>query len=680
MSVASPKLKIGKGEKVPPSEGEKVVRIIVLVLALTHVIAAFVGVVVVVGVRWFGRGRVRGWMILLGGVTATGVGLVLGAGRTYMGVWRDFAGVLVDGIRAHTNPVELLRPHLVDWAMRQAPFSIGIALVVAGAYLMMRDRYTARWRKRETVAKRKEATPKTITAAKTKQERAIAKAAPVNCIADLKIPIGIDAYTAQSVAIFADELRMHGIVVGPTGVGKTQAMERVAYGFTAAPAARGLRLPLVVVDMKADPGLRDYFQAIAAQSGRRCHVITTKASTSTSRYNPAGRLDGDELADAVYEVTFADDDLANLHYATLSRRLLQVAAHALADLAATRARKSGAGRAWEVSLPDLVDLMSLDDLRANSPQFSPENAARVLRYLADVEANGNEKDVGDVRDRLAIITDTAAGQVLAAGGITLEDAIRAGDIVCFSLDAAGAPETARTIGRLAIQDLIATFARLAATGWGADRMCPILLDEFAALATPRVGDLYARARSAGGAVILATQDLDGDLDAVSPSFAATVRTNANIWLILRQTRAEVAEGIASDIGSTAAWKETVQVQDDWDLLGGMHAASGVGSLREVEEFILHPNDLKSLPQGGAYLLVKVPTGTLNNTRAQTRIQRIHITAPAPTTTSPTPLRPQAHTPFTYERQQTSVPTAVNERQAHDVDTGAAWPAPPPDLD
>ncbi len=679
MSVASPKLKIGKGKNTPPSEGEQVMRVVVLVLALTHLIAVLVALIVVVGVRWFGRGRIRGWMILLGGVAATGVGLLLGAGGTYVRVWRELAGVLVDGIHAHSAPIEILRPHLVDWVMRQAPFSIGIALMVAGVYLMMRDRYTARWRKRER-SKKKDATPKAIAAAKSKQQRAIAKTAPVARVADLQIPIGVDAQSAEPVSVRASELRTHGIVVGPTGVGKTQAMERIAYGFTASPAARNLGLPLIVVDMKADPGLRTYLQAIAEESGRRCHVITTKTESSTTRYNPVGRLDADELADAVYEVTFAEDESINLHYATLSRRLLQVGAHALTDLATSRARKTGAGRSWQLSLPDLVDLMSLTDLRVNSLSYSPEIATLVNRYLNDVDAMGNQKDTGDIRDRLAVITETVAGHLLSGGGLLLENAIRVGDIVCFSLDAAGSPETARTIGRLVIQDLIATLGRLAATDWGQERMCPILLDEFAALATPRVGDLYARARSAGGAVILATQDLDGDLEAVSPSFAATVRTNANVWLILRQTRAEVAEGIASDIGSAAAWKETVQVQDDWDLLGGVHAASGVGSLREVEEFILHPNDIKSLPQGGAYLLVKVPTGSLNSTRAQTRIQRIHITAPTPTTTPSAPQRLEAQPPVAREQPQTVATTNVDERQAHNDDLVSAWPTPPPDLD
>ena len=159
-------------------------------------------------------------------------------------------------------------------------------------------------------------------------------------------------------------------------------------------------------------------------------------------------------------------------------------------------------------------------------------AASLTRYLADLDASKNEGDVGDVRDRVAVIVDTAAGRALDANGFTMEQVIRAGDITVFSLDAAGAPQTARTIGTLAIQDLCATFGRLARDGWGKTHMCLTVLDEFSALDTPRVADLYARARSAGGAVLLATQDLDADLEAVSAQFAASVRTNANVWLVL----------------------------------------------------------------------------------------------------------------------------------------------------
>ena len=487
-------------------------------------------------------------------------------------------------------------------------------------------------------------------------------------MSDLTVPIGVDE-AAHRVNLDATAFRTHGVVIGPTGVGKTQALERIIYGFTGAPASRDLHLPVVVVDMKADPDLASTLAVIAAQSGRRFHHVTVDAMGST--YNPLAGLTADEMSDALYESLFASDKNVNLHYATLSRRLLQQACRVCVDLANARVARVGGGT-WQISLADVTDLLNLDTLRSVNPYVSPAVAASLRRYLTDLDATKNEGDVGDVRDRIAVIVDTVAGHILDANGFTMENAIRAGDIVCLSLDAAGAPQTARTIGTLAVQDLCATFGRLARDGWGKTHICPVILDEFSALGTPRVADLYARARSAGGAVLLATQDLDADLEAVSPQFAASVRTNANVWLVLRQTRGEAADAIARDIGSRLTWKETVQVEDDWDALGGMHAASGVGSLREVDEFILHPNDIKSLPQGGAYLVVKVPSGTINAAEADTRIERVHINALTDEEIAGLPAKP-ANTANTAPQPQ---PTPDDDASDVWPDASDVWPDAP----
>lgn len=372
---------------------------------------------------------------------------------------------------------------------------------------------------------------------------------------------------------------------------------RIMHSFTLHPQAGALDIPLVIIDMKADPELATYAHALAQRTRRTFHHVSVKDGS----YNPVAMLDGDELADSIYETVFANDPTLNTHYATLSRRLLQVAAGTLLDLAENGIHKVGAQRAWQRSLSDLTDLLSLNTLRSVQTDLTPHVAARLHTYLGDIDAADNAKDVGDVRDRLAVIMHTSAGDVLSVDGFTLEAAIRRGDITVFSLDAAGAPETARTIGTLAIQDLTATFGRLQRHGWGKHHICPVILDEFSTLGTPKVADLYARARSAGGAIILATQDINADLESVSPKFAASVRTNTNVWIVLRQTRADVAEALSRDLGS----------------------------LREVEEFILHPSLFKNLPQGGAYLFVKIPTGTINAGSVETFISRLHINAPRP---------------------------------------------------
>ena len=630
-----PQLRFGRGG--PVDDSTAALRIAMIIVCLLNPITACLTIaLVIIGRTSFVRRIPSLLKPLIGAVACIG-GWAIGWTAMYLGTYRDAGLSLLDALinalringpdNAASTPGEVFSAHWQEWALAQIPFAVCLALLASGIYLAYRSRFEATWRDTEDATgprarAKRPASAKRVGRAKARQRAATAQAPAAATVSDLDVPIGVDE-AARPVSLDADALRTHGVVIGPTGVGKTQALERVIYGFTGAPAARDLHLPAVVIDMKADPGLAATLAAIAKQTGRRFHHVTVDAAGST--YNPIAGLTADEAADALYETLFAADKSLNMHYATLSRRLLQQACRVCIDLADARVARVGGGT-WTIGLADVADLLSIKTLRSVTPFVSPSVAASLTRYLDDLDASKNEGDVGDVRDRVAVIVDTAAGDILDATGFTMEQAIRAGDIVCLSLDAAGAPQTARTIGTLAVQDLCATFGRLARDGWGKAHMCPVILDEFSALGTPRVADLYARARSAGGAVLLATQDLDADLEAVSPQFAASVRTNANVWLVLRQTRGEAADAIARDIGSRLAWKETLQIEDDWDALGGMHAASGVGSLREVDEFILHPNDIKSLPQGGAYLVVKVPSGTINAAEAETRIERVHINA------------------------------------------------------
>ena len=679
-----PQLRFGRGGPVDDSTAALRIAFIV-VCFLNPITACLTLALVIIGRTSFVR-RIPAPLIPLIGAVACIGGWAFGWTAMYLGTYRDAGLSLLDALinalringpdNAASTPGEVFSAHWQEWALAQMPFAVCLALLASGIYLAYRSRFEATWRDTEDATgprarAKRPASAKRVGRAKARQRAATAQAPAAATVSDLDVPIGVDE-AARPVSLDAAALRTHGVVIGPTGVGKTQALERVIYGFTGAPAARDLHLPAVVIDMKADPDLAATLAAIAKQTGRHFHLVTVDAAGST--YNPIAGLTADEAADALYETLFASDKSLNMHYATLSRRLLQQACRVCIDLADARVARVGGGT-WTIGLADVADLLSIKTLRSVKPFVSPAVAASLTRYLDDLDASKNEGDVGDVRDRVAVIVDTAAGDILDANGFTMEQAIRAGDIVCLSLDAAGAPQTARTIGTLAVQDLCATFGRLARDGWGKNHMCPVILDEFSALGTPRVADLYARARSAGGAVLLATQDLDADLEAVSPQFAASVRTNANVWLVLRQTRGEAADAIARDIGSRLAWKETLQIEDDWDALGGMHAASGVGSLREVDEFILHPNDIKSLPQGGAYLVVKVPSGTINAAEADTRIERVHINAITDEEVTAIPAK-QAHTAnaaYTAAQPASTTPTPA---AAPAADVPEAWPDAP----
>lgn len=648
--------------RLPITPGQVAFRQICVIFALINPLIAIFTLVSVLVWRIFAHKRPIGPVLILAGVILSGLSVILGYHKDYLNAYiTTFTLIGEHGLRDFEGIFQALYRNLGVLFFMQSRFAFSLSLILTGAYVTFRNRYADTWSS-SSEKQPKKISARTIQRAKDKQNTHIASTAQAPSINALTIPIGISAEDSSFYELPATAFRTHTVIFGPTGLGKTQLLQRLLYSFCAAPQAAHLKIPALIIDMKADPELTNFARTIADNTGRKFHHITTNPAETTA-YNPIGELDADQIADSLYETLYANDPTLNTHYATLARRLLQNSSHALCDLVDMHALKPNTHRTWQRTLSDLTELLNLRELGKTIPDLSPHIAKQIANYLDDMRLKST-LEIGDIKDRLATIIDTYAGQAISNEGLSLEQAITNGDIVCMSLDAAQTPETARAIGRLAIQDANATLARLFAKGWSKHHICPIVLDEFGALQSAKVADLYARARSAGAALILTGQDAQADLNSVNENFAHIVQTNANIWFILRQTRAGAAEQISRDIGSHSKWKETIQTNDTWDPLGGIHAASGVSSLREVEEFIIHPNQLKNLPQGSAYAVIKTTPGSLNTAEHPTHITKIHINAPT-LITHPTFM--QSRTPLTHHT------TTHNEPPTPLTTSNEPWP-------
>lgn len=216
-----------------------------------------------------------------------------------------------------------------------------------------------------------------------------------------------------------------------------------------------------------------------------------------------------------------------------------------------------------------------------------------------------------MRQRFARAAEGAAGTVLQekAGGLCLKQAILDGDVVLFDLDADRDQDAAQQIGNLAIQDLLSVFAQLGEQKWQQNskgetsRLAMVIVDEFPALGGAHLKRLFQRARSRGGVVVLTTQESQA-LAEVSEAFKAAILTSSNIKIIHQQQ--ENAEEYAKNLGTKKAFKESFQTFENNDLLGVTTSASGQGNLKEVEEFIVHPNVYKKLARGEAIITVGDP--------------------------------------------------------------------------
>jgi adenine-specific DNA glycosylase len=123
----------------------------------------------------------------------------------------------------------------------------------------------------------------------------------------------------------------------------------------------------------------------------------------------------------------------------------------------------------------------------------------------------------------------------------------------------------------------------------------LILDEFGQYASDSFDKFISTCRSANVGVVLSHQTnaqlktKDG-----SDRLAVIVRENTATKVILRQS--EEADFWAQIFGTKSAYKHTEQTEGS---SFGTQKVSQMGTIREVDEFIVHPNTFRQLPVGRA---------------------------------------------------------------------------------
>ena len=123
---------------------------------------------------------------------------------------------------------------------------------------------------------------------------------------------------------------------------------------------------------------------------------------------------------------------------------------------------------------------------------------------------------------------------------------------------------------------------------------PVFLDEFSSFVYEGFLQSLNKARSSGLAFHLSHQSM-GDLEAISPDFAKAVVTNTNVKCVFGVNDLETAEFFAKLFGTKTTTKTTERAErtpffKDVEMSGQM-------SVREVEEYRIHPNRLKAFSRG-----------------------------------------------------------------------------------
>ncbi len=385
-----------------------------------------------------------------------------------------------------------------------------------------------------------------------------------------KIRLGVAAEDNRPFDIGAGEIAQHLFVPGASGSGKTTTLVRLADG------ALANGYGLVVIDCKGS-GLGGATRRLAARHGLPFTLVDPHESESVG-YNPCSGDAASVANKIIGAFTFSGD--AEI-YKQVAMEVIPVIVRAM--LAA----------GIEVTLASIYSALGKGGL---SRLGRKEGADHYRVLLEELEDSGGVAAAGYVglQKRLGALMQGTFGELFRQRpALDWHEEMSEPRVTYLSLSATAAGEDVELFGRVITQDLKQVCdERMRAIDKGANPN-PVLViyDEFAALREPvQIVDLLLQARQARTPLVLASQFVPEEPAIRKPLMSAGV-------LIVHRLEAEDAESVAAQFGTHTTALLTAQV--DYEL-----GTSDKGSVRYVEEYNIHPNDLKELPVGMAAVLAR----------------------------------------------------------------------------
>ncbi len=130
-----------------------------------------------------------------------------------------------------------------------------------------------------------------------------------------------------------------------------------------------------------------------------------------------------------------------------------------------------------------------------------------------------------------------------------------------------------------------------------ERPISIVFDELSSTIHKGFIDLQNKCRQAGMEITYATQG-PSDIDRISPFLTSQIFENTNNLFIFNQIVPAHTEFFARTFGTVRSDKKTHVIENDQKM--------SMGTIREVEEFMVHSNVLRSLRVGQCVLLQRIP--------------------------------------------------------------------------
>lgn len=381
--------------------------------------------------------------------------------------------------------------------------------------------------------------------------------------------IGVSKFTGSNVVIPDSYLNSVVLIFGTTGSGKTITIRR----FYERAARKGY--PQIYVDGKPDERNIQWLAQVAEKNGVPFYGFNCR---NYYHYDPLATGGHTELKD---KIICLKDEWSSEYYRSIAEDYLQTTFEIL-----LRSKKT-------FDLKKLVAYLNHDNLiflaREVDDEFLMERVKSLEHY--------NLKDITGLRSHLNILAHSELGQYFERNEkktFNLKQVIAENAIVYFALPALSFPSFSKVLGKLVINDIKGAINNLKDDS----KKIFTIFDEFSVFAGDQVLNLVNMGRGKGVHAIFGTQGV-ADLEKNDPRFKKQIMNCANTIICHRLNDQDSAEEVANWVGTKDAFTLTAQISDK-------NESSGLGSVRQNKEFIVHPDAIKQgLQTGEAFYITKV---------------------------------------------------------------------------
>lgn len=401
-----------------------------------------------------------------------------------------------------------------------------------------------------------------------------------------EILIGNDKLNNRPVYLPLKDIDRHIQIMGGTGAGKTNLLKNMIEPLIEKNES------VIFLDMKAEKEMITWLKNTHKlyKKEKDFSYISTNFPEESAKIHPTKKEDISDIVPMIMNSIIWSEP----YYEERCRQGL-IAAVSYLKLVQKKGLKF-------INLNDILSLI-IDEKNFNEYEkkyniydFDKEAKSSFTNLLYNSDL---QKNITKLVAALTTLQNSSLGSIFfnaKSSDKSMAEVVKKGGFLYIQLNAMKDQISANLAGKILLQDLINTVGEKNAKGEKfAQKKCTIIVDEFADFASENFIMFLNKCRSAGVRVIIAYQS-SGDLEHISNVFSKRVSSNCGIKLFFGTNEPTEAEEMSNRVGTRKSTKKTQKLVEE--------TIEKIGSIRDVEEFIIHPNDIKNMDIGDILMLNK----------------------------------------------------------------------------